>query len=227
MAISVEKKFHQIGEHLINSAGVPGFKWTQFDPITRVGHRTHVAAQTLSSNPFEFNCEGVFTCEQTETSSTLGLNFILPPKEAEILDTIAAKEGALPDFVRKFPRINYLQRVPIFPARVILRFFNDGEDIMVSCDVENVSPSGLSVFSEDRRLEHMKPGEVVRVQIQPRGDFKGAINMNASVKRIVHTVDPLTSNARKFLGLAITTISNEHKVLFTDLLRMIVGFMRG
>jgi hypothetical protein len=236
LAFTIDGHLVDAGEHLLNSTGVPGFRWKSFqskdvapqiNPLEWVGRKTSVYAKTISSEPFQFNCDAMFTCEQTEKELTVGLVFLLKELETTTLDSIITQEGVLPDYVRKFPRIHYVPWVPVFPSRALVGFYYDQEDITVSCDIENMSPSGLSLYSEDPRLRFLTPAEMTRVQIQPRGSFEKVIPLNAEIKRITHTIDPETHNPRKVLGLSITTISYDHKLEFTDLLRQIVTRMKG
>jgi len=89
-------------------------------------------------------------------------------------------------------------------------------------DVTNLTPAG----AEPHDIE-LSPGDVARIQIQPRGGFTHAISVNTAVKRLIHTVDPDSGNRKIFVGMSIMTISAEHKANFTDLLRTIVIQMRS
>ncbi|MBI3544650.1 MAG: PilZ domain-containing protein [Deltaproteobacteria bacterium] len=215
---------YRAGEHLINASGLPGFKWKEFSPMEHLGKRVQVAVQVHTASPWEFHCDALITCERSagSTDSCLGLTFLLSDADRARLNADVFKEGLLPDYVRKFPRIHFLPEVTVFPSRALVRFFYSGEDVAVSCDVENISPTGFLVYTDDARTEALLADETVRVQLQPRGQWLRQINVNAQVKRVTHTVEPTTGIVRRYFGLAFTTMSAEAKINFTDLLKQIV-----
>lgn len=220
---------HQAGECLINSSGLPGLPWKSFDPNEHLGRRVLAAVQVLGNTPWEFNCEALITSERSGTASgaALGLTFLFKPGDRAKLDSLVAAGGILPDYVRRFPRIHFMEHVPVFPSRAIVKFFYSQEDLAVACDIENLSPTGISVITDDARTDTLLPNETVRIQLQPRGPWLRAVAVNAQIKRITYAVDPLTGNVRRHLGLAITTMSAEARATYTDLLRAIVTSARG
>lgn len=226
VTFSVDGATFQAGEHLVNAAGVPGFAWTHFDPLEYIGREANVALEIMAARPQALHCRGIFTCEQTDRSMSLGLFFELSADQKEVLNGLLASDGVLPDYIRKFPRIPFNDKIGVMPSRAIIRFFAGNDDIIVVCDMENLSPSGFQVYTEDRRVQWIKPAEIVRVQLQPRGGFPQSVHLNANVKRIIHSVDFVTRNRRWYFGLSITTISNEHRAAFTELLRQIVLGMK-
>jgi hypothetical protein len=215
---------HEAGECLINSSGLPGIKWAKFDPRAHLGGRVQAYVRVLAKEPWEFVCDALITSERAAgaDASCLGLTFLFKPGDRSRLDVTVAQEGSLPDYIRKFPRIHYMSSIPIFPSRAILRYFYKNEDVSIACDVENVSPTGIQVYTDDARAENLAPNETVRVQLQPRGSWLRVIAVNAQVKRINHAVDPVTGNTFRYFGLSLGTISAEAKISFTDLLRQIV-----
>jgi hypothetical protein len=222
ITLKIDTETYPVGEQLLNASGVAGFAWNAFDPLETIGKPVEVIIEVLCSQPYQLDCKALLTCERTEKSIALGLDFILTPSDTAVLNGIIAKEGVLPEFVRKFPRIHFNPHVGIMPSRVILRTFQNGNDVEVVTDLDNISPSGLQVFTEDSRIALTPPGEVVRVSIQPRGEFLMPIHLTASVKRVIESVTPVTGNRRWFFGLNTVMISDESKPLFTDLLKRIV-----
>lgn len=227
VALKFDNEFVPVGEHLINAEGLPGFPWDRFDPLEMVGTQTTVKIEGLTDPGFEFSCGAYFTCERTTKGSSLGLTFILGDREKKILSDAIAREGQLPEFARKFPRIAFNEMVTIMPSHGILRFFHHNEDISIACDVDDFSPSGFQLSTEDPRAAALEPGGTVRVQIQPRGDYKHAIQSNATAQRVIYKVDPATGNYRWHFGLSVTTMSGDHKAHFTELLKLIVMRFKG
>ena len=214
VAFSYEGRQYTAGEFLINSRGVPGFSWNAFDPMENLGKRVQVAVHVLSSTPFDFQCSAMISCEQSggASGSFMGFDFLLPGDVEITLNAAVAAEGVLPDFVRKYPRIHFNHSVAVFPSHAIVRFFYNKEDIAVCCEV----------VTEDNRTGALLPNESVRLLIQPRGQWLRTIQVNAQVKRVIHSIDPSTGNVRRYFGLAIAAFSAEAKVNFTDLLRQII-----
>ncbi|MBI3555493.1 MAG: hypothetical protein HY074_04440 [Deltaproteobacteria bacterium] len=225
IGFTYEGRQYTAGEFLINSRGVPGFAWSAFDPMENLGKRVQVMAHVLSSTPWDFQCIALISCEQSGVGAgtSLGFDFLIAGDDQIKLDAAIEVEGVLPDFVRKYPRIHYNPAVPVFPSHAIVRFFYNKEDIAVSCDLDNLSPTGVQVVTEDNRTGSLLPNETVRLQIQPRGPWLRQIQVNAQVKRVIHGIDPMTGNTRRYFGLGIAAFSAEAKVNFTDLLRQIIS----
>lgn len=222
VSLRLGDEFVPVGEHLINHEGLPGFPWDKFDPMQMVGTKTGVQVQGLTDPAFEFNCEAYFTCERTQRGSNLGLVFLLGDREKAMLTDAIEREGTLPEYARKFPRIPYNEQITIMPSHGIIRFFYHGEDMAVACDVDDFSPSGFQLSTEDPRSATLEPGAVVRVQIQPRGDYRHAFSANTSVQRVMYKMNAVTGNRRWHFGLSVTTMAAEHKSHFTELLKLIV-----
>lgn len=218
----VDGTMHEAGEHLLNAAGVPGFEWPGVDPMSLVGKPSRVRAKVQSTERYEFECDALFTCEQSETKFAIGLAFIPSPVVATTLSTIVGREGILPDYVRKFPRIHFNPKAGVMPSRAIMRFFCDKKDVLAVTDVDNISPTGFQVVTEDRRVITIVPGDAARLIVMPRGDFPTAILFAGNVKRIIHTIDPESKNGRWYFGLGISPASPEMRSAFTDLMRLIV-----
>lgn len=223
VSFSFGKGSYEIGEHLINAGGMPGIAWQEFNPILFVGQRVQVKVDVISpTEPYRFACEGTITCEQTETATQLGLSFLLRQQQRTTLDAIISREGIHPDYVRKFPRITFLPEMRIMPSRAVLRLTLAGEEVTVSSDVENMSPAGIMVFTEDSRCSFLIPGEPVHVQLQPRGEYHEVINLTCAVRRIVRAMNPESEVLGYRLGMGISTMTHANKKLFTELLREIV-----
>jgi hypothetical protein len=222
-----ENKWIEAGEHLINTSGVPGFAWNEFNPMHVIGNRTKVHVELKSKMPYEFDCFALFTCEETEKALSLGLSFILPAETLSMLNTIIAAEGVLPDFVRKFPRVPYNPKITMMPSRAIVRFKDGDKTHTTVCDIENLSPTGFQMYTEDRRVLHVSPGHAIEVELIPRGDFLESVKLPVVVRRVIHTIDQDTSNNRWYFGVSIGNMTAEAKSVFTDVLRLIIAQMRS
>lgn len=217
---------YELGEHLINERGVPGFSWTTFNPMACVGDKVRATIEVLTKDPFKLECDATLACEQTEFAAQLGLVFILAPHETQRIESAIAQEGILPDYVRKFPRISYAAWIPMLPSRTIVQFTINESDVWAVCDIDNLSPLGFQVTTEDQRVAPLAPGELLGVFIQPRGPNFDAIYFDGRIKRIVHGTDPVSGNPRWHFGLNIEAMNDAHRTAFTELLRMIVGKLR-
>ena len=216
-----------LGEHLVNADGVPPFAWTQFDPMEMVGTKTTATVQSLTTPPIEFTCEAYLTAERTTKETNLAVIFELTPSQRKPIDESIAVAGTLPEFARKSPRIPFTEQIKIMPSHGIVRFFHKQEDVSIACDIDDFSPSGFQFRTEDQRAAGLVPGTTVRVQLQPRGDYRHAISANAAVQRIIYKINSRTSNPEWHFGMSVTTMSAEHKMHFTELLRMIVTQMKS
>lgn len=232
LTFTVGNTVYDAGEHLINAFGVPSFvlgpSHSELNPLSMIGNQTRVEVRVLSQAPFTFACEGHFTCDQTESGVMLGISFTLSDREKTTLNTILKNEGIFPEFVRRYPRILFNRKAAVMPSRSMLQFIDrEGEHLMIICDVRNLSPTGFQICTEDKRAARLGPTEVVRVQLQPRGDFLYPISLSASVKQVIHSVQPESGNRIWDFGLSIRMLQRKDKALFTELLRQVIDQLRG
>ena len=222
-----ENETFDVGEHLLNLNGIPGFKWTRFEPMDVVGKACRASVSLSSSTPFEFSCDATMTCEEVTGRTDLGIAFNITQADGMKLGEIITKEGVLPEYARKFPRIIFLENVGVMPSRAILKQSIGSENTEVVGDIVDMSPTGIQISTEDMRCAVTIPGEVWDVILQPRGGFASPVVFRGEVKRIIHSVDPKSYNAKRYFSMAITQITNEHKTMFTDLLRQVVTRIKG
>lgn len=223
--IRFQGETYKVGQHLINSTGLPGLPWPEFDPLINMGKRVEVGVQiVMAGTPvWQFKCVGTIACEITSQGAHLmGINFILDDETRTKLEKYVAEQALLPDYVRKMPRIHYMRHVPVFPRNAIIRYYSSSTDFSFVSEVENISPNGLRVFTEDYRSAEILPSGIVTVALQPRGPFGLEVKFQATVRGLALCVDHETNNAIRYLGLSINTLSDEAKVAYTDLLRQVV-----
>ena len=213
---------HDFGEHLINLSGVPGIEWPKFDPTAQVGKKVTVALQILCAAPFRITCVGTLTNEQTERGIMMGIALSLSDMDSKALLMTTEKEGVLPDYVRKFPRIPFMKRVNVMPSNALIRFAMAEEEITAVSDVENISPTGFQIGTEDPRANCLLPGENLKVYFMPRGESYNIVNINGVIRRVTRAVDPVSGVSRISFGMSVGNISDDQRASFTHLLRKIV-----
>ena len=132
------------------------------------------------------------------------------------------KEGILPDFVRKFPRIPFLKRVNVMPSNALIRFMMAEEEITAVADVENISPTGFQVSTEDPRANCLLPAESLKIYFMPRGETYNIVNINGIIRRVTRSFDPVSGVGRISFGMSVGNITDDQRASFTHLLRKIV-----
>ncbi len=226
LKVWIANETYDLGEHLVNAAGVPAFNWQQFDPMGWVGRSCRVNIKLLTQAPYEFESEALLTCEQTIRTTSLGIAFKMAPEDTVTLNAIVAAEGILPAFARKLPRIPFTDRISMMPSRAIVFFSLGGTRTAIVTTVENLSPSGLQVTTEDLRALVLIPGTGVQVELQPRGKFGEPVVLNTEIKRIIYATHPTSRNSVRTFGLGIVSVPEEEKARFTQLLKLMVAAMR-
>lgn len=216
---------YNAGDQLINLSGVPGFEWTEFDPMQKIGVHVRVIAELYSidaNKKYTVECNGRLVCEQTARQSQLAIHVRMSPEDREYVEKTIADEGALPEYVRKFPRIGFNERIQAMPTLSILRFKKTGRELMTACEIENLSPTGFQIATEDQRVEELKTGDAVVVEILPRGDFDKAVLCNCEIRRLVRSIDMDTENRRWAFGMAVIGMDENSKQSFSEMLRSMV-----
>lgn len=227
ISFTYESVTHDIGDQLINKAGVPGIKWDKFDATTTVGKPVVVAMDILSSVPFKLNCKGTLNCEQTETTATLGITLNLAPEHIKQLDEAIEREGILPEYIRKFPRIPFTRKISVMPEHALIRYNLGKEEIVSVATIENLSPTGFQMVTEDPRSNCLIPSETVKVIFAPRGNTFNPIMLAGTIRRLIRSHDPVSNNARMAFGMSIAQISDDQRTSFTSLLRNVVEELKN
>lgn len=213
----------EVENTLINKNGMPGIPWSRFKPREWVGRRTNITIHVLCATPYEIECQGFFTCEETETSCFIGLQFLLETEDLKKIEETIRTEGTLPHYVRKYPRIPFQESLRIMPARAVMILSSATKLTLISWDIDNLSPTGLQISTEDKRALQFVAGVPIFIRIMPRGNFLDEIELQCMVKRIVYNVSPRTGNIKFLLGLHILSVPIQHKEAFVSMLRMIVS----
>ncbi len=216
-----EQQF-DFGEHLITASGVQGAPWDKFSSNKNVGQKITAHVKVLTTRPFKFACPGSLTCELTERATLLGIQFYLADSHLSAVNAAIDKEGILPEYARKYPRIPYSQIIGLMPSHAIVRYKIGDETVLSVFTMDNLSPTGLQVMSDDPRTEVLFPGEIVQIVLMPRGDQMTPVSLNVQIKRVIRSVDPVSENSRVQLGMVIHSITEDQKSLFTGLLRRVV-----
>lgn len=222
VVFNIDDQQHDFGEHLINSSGVQAAPWDKFLPSKHIGKKVTVHVKVLTSKPFKFVCQGTLTCEQTERANFLGILLLMPDIHLSALNQAVEKEGILPEYARKFPRIPYTERIGIMPKHAIVRYKLSDEHILSIFTLDNLSPTGLQVATDDPRAKVLIPGEEVQLVLMPRGSNVIPVSLNVVIKRLIKSIDPISENPRTQLGMNIQSITEDQRSLFTSLLRNVV-----
>ena len=215
------------GTQLISSNEILAFKWGGFDPQQMAGSPVRIKLQTHSKIPYSVECNGFIACEKTESAKDLGFSFQLDQSESQVLAAMLDAEGIQPDFVRKFPRILFSKQYGCMPSRALLHQATAQGEIHLSTDIENLSPTGISLYTEDYRAANFNPGEPFKVDLLPRGDFKNIISFEVVLKRHTHSISVESLNHFWKLGLGISLISNVQQTAFALLLKQIIQTIKN
>ncbi|MBI2607150.1 MAG: hypothetical protein HYW49_13830 [Deltaproteobacteria bacterium] len=218
---------YDLGENLVNPSGVPGAAWDKFDPIETMGKKVQATLNVRSSAPFTISCPGTLTCEQTEAAALLGVSLNLSDADTLALSAAIEKEGILPEYIRAFPRIPYAKKIGAMTAYAILRFRLGNEEVLTVAELNNVSPSGFQVMTEDHRANALLPGENMKVMLVPRGETFNPINLAGKIRRVTHSADPVSGNMRLFFGVSIGSLTDYDRSGFTVMLRRVVGSLKA
>ncbi len=222
VVFNLDEQQYDFGEHLINSSGVEAAPWDKFSPTTHIGKKITAHVKVLNTKPFKFVCPGSLTCETTERNAFLGIQLLLPDTHLSALNQAIEKEGILPEYARKFPRIPYTERIGLMPQSAIVKYKLSEEPVLSTFKLDNLSPTGLQVSTEDSRADVLIPGEIVQLVLMPRGSNVIPVSLNVVIKRVIKSVDPISGNSRTQLGMNIQSITEDQRTLFTGLLRSIV-----
>lgn len=179
------------------------------------------------ANPFKFSCTGTLTLENTEKDKFMGIALLLNANDTRQVDEVITQEGMLPEYVRKYPRIPYIHRVGMMPFNVLTEFLIGKERNTCVFHLDNISPSGFQVYTEDPRVACLQPGHSVFVSFMPRGDGFIPVQLPATIRRMIQSKDPVSENMRYYFGMSMGTVTVEQRLNYSALLRRIVEELKA
>jgi hypothetical protein len=226
ISFEIDGVTHNIGEHLINAQGVPGFNWDKFKPQDYIGKKVIVFIDLLTENPVKIKCFGFLNYEATDVKTLLGITLALDEQQKKVLNLAIEKEGVLPEYIRKFPRINFDERINIMPKHALMYYKLGNENILSVAQIDNLSPNGFQITTEDARANALVAGLDIPIELMPRGENYTTIKFIGSLKRSIISVDPLTLNFKYSFGMAINQIKQEDKANFISLLKKMLEIIQ-
>jgi len=214
--------------------GVAGLPWNQLDPNKHFGQRVHVSVKIPGAEPLSFQAPARITREYSLSQRKMGLAFDLSQQQREQLGAMIKKAGFFPtDHIRKYPRIPSTEMIRTFPLRSIViptRRAATGETVTLAqpmvFDVENLSPNGLLLKTENSAAGELMPGDRLSITLEPRGWFPTPIVAEGALCRILDEIHPRTGNTVRRIGIKITQINELNRQAFLDLMRDILSSLK-
>lgn len=218
-SFTYDGKTHDYINQYISSHGLSGIRWPFCDPRTLVGQPTLVNIELLWGERKKLRTRGVFTAERGKDTTYLGVRFLLDEGTKNEVENAIMEAGTVPtSHIRKYPRIPAQAMISTMPLTAIMTY--NGE--AMSTQVANISPNGVLLYTENPKASFMDPGQRVKVQLEPRGEFFIAVGFEALVCRILEERDTSSRNVERYLGLHVTRFEPGHKESFLALLQDIL-----
>ncbi len=214
--------------------GVSGLPWNQLDPNQHFGQRVQVSVKIPGAEPMAFQTPARITREFSLSQRKMGLAFELTQDQRDQLIALIRKSGFLPtDHIRKYPRIPSTELIRTFPLRSIViptRRAATGETVTLAqpmvFDVENLSPNGVLLKTENTAASELMPGDHVSITLEPRGWFPTPIIAEGTLCRILDEVHSRTGNTVRRIGIKIIQINELNRQAFMDLMKDILASLK-
>lgn len=206
----------------VSTWGVAGLAWGPLSPEVHFGRTVQVSVE-VPTGGMSFRTEALITRESTRVGQHMGLKFNLAPEDNSRLAALIRSSGFFPtEYLRKYPRIPSLPMIQTFPLRAIALPDGSGENLPITFDVENLSPNGVLLSSENQQTLAILPGAIMNLILEPRGWFPMPISAQGLVCRVSDELSPRTGNLTRTLGIKFTRIDEANRAAFVDLLKDIL-----
>jgi len=204
--------------------GVNELVWRPLDPIEDFGKAAearirlpdHVVISTLVS----------LVKETTLTATLLGLQFHLNLENESNLRKVIEKYGKIPPYQnRKYPRIPSSAVLSTFPLHCIVSpigFTLERENPSYVFNVDNISPNGILISSENALVSLLRPGQRLMITLEPRGWFPFQVKLQGLICRIFESMNQKQGNHHFKFGIRISDIQPQEKQNFLSLLKDIL-----
>ena len=123
-------------------------------------------------------------------------------------------------------------RAASFPLRALAELETDGlnrNELRYSmiCDVENISPTGVLVSTENQNALSLQPGNTLFLTLDPRGWFPFQISVKVQVCRIIDDFNLDNGNIFRHLGLKFIHFEEVDRKAFLRLLKDILDQLKS
>lgn len=205
-------------------SGATGLPWGKQNPADCFGKEIMASIRILSGEPFGLKAAARITREITLHAQHMGVTFYLDDEQRERLARHIKQHGYFPtEYIRKYPRIPSLPMIQSFPTRALISLKDEGvEGFPMSCDVENLSPNGVLICTENQAILNFVPGAKVDIVLEPRGWFPLPIKAQGMVCRTTDELSRLNGNLVRHLGIKFSRVDDVNRTAFVDLLRDIL-----
>lgn len=212
----------------ISLSGTAGLPWALPHDFNPIGKTVQVHVAVTTGDGFSFHTPAKVIREYTPYASHLGLRFQLPSNISERLATHIQREGFFPtEYIRKYPRIPSFPMIQTFPLRALAFHASTPHEpgkpsLPFSFDVENLSPNGVLMVTENQAALAINPGDKMTIVLEPRGWFPMPIQLEGQVCRITDEINEKSGNLSRHLGIKFTRLDELNRSAFVDLLKDIL-----
>jgi len=217
----------------ISAQGVSGLTWPPLDPIRDFGKSAQVEVKIHKPQGYSFRVSASILAESTQNSRYMALKFNLSEDENRNFTSFIQKFGNFPTaYIRKYPRIHYSSQLQSFPVRALGTLLNKlpseetPSDPAIIFDVENLSPNGALICTENSNALSIIPGDHLHLTLEPRGWFTTPIQVQCLVCRTTDELVRQSINISRHFGVKFERISPADKEAFLLLLKHILEQVR-
>ncbi len=203
----------------ITPSGVEGLPWPPLDPKKHYGKTVSVTVVISSPSPSTFTVNARITRESTALSNTMGLLFQFDEKQRSEFIDFTERFGQTPvTYTRRFPRIPSYHLIQTYPVKV----FTEIQGNKVEFEVEDLSPEGIMIFSQQGAVFGLKIKDELTLRIEAKPQFPQTAQIRGSIRRILDDIDLETGTEIHHLGIQFTAFGPEDKKILMTLLKDIL-----
>jgi hypothetical protein len=219
LSFQLDSSTFQFENQKISSSGVYGLSWKELDPIRHYGRSIFVNVTINQPVPLNFIVPAQIIREFTRAASTLGLLFHFEEQPLKEFTEFAKQHGEPPiAYTRKFPRIPAIHLIQTYPLKVHVPI----QDESVTFEVENISPEGIMIFTENPLAFKMVIEEGQPFMIDPGSYFPTKISIKGSIRRILDDFNLGTGAPVRHLGIQLIDLAEADRKNLMALLKDIL-----
>jgi hypothetical protein len=229
ISFTVDQRIFQFSQKNISLFGVTGLPWLLLKPDEHFGRS--IFAEIKAGHPHEIviTTPAQILREYEIGSQKMAVRFHLDFDQSTQLEELIKKHGTTPnEYARRFPRIPSLKMIQTFPLRALVKMEKPAVEneiqigSSVICDVENISPNGILVSTENQISLSMMPGDSVHLTLDPRGWFPFQVQVQGTVRRITDDFNLESGNILRHIGIKFTHFRAADQKAFLALLKDIL-----
>lgn len=226
LEFSVDQFTLEFTNRNISAYGAYALPWEPLNARKHFGRNVKLKIRIQQPIQTEIQCDATILWEQSVYGELMGLKFLMSDDSRRALSQTIREHGFYPtEYIRKYPRIPFSDKIPTFPMTVLgspVEADPKSPKSPIVFSIRNLSLNGILLSTENPFALSIRPGHNLDMTIEPRGDFMVRIRVQGMVCRVLDESASGNGNLVRHFGVKFVRVDQENRTAFAELLKDIL-----